>query len=412
MSTEAALDFERLLRQIRQLEVHTPQGSSGLLARESRFVFNYGAAPDAAAVSLTMPVRRESYASGDLMGVFAMNRPEGYLRFVIEDRLARYGAPSDLFLLFLAGRNQIGRLTYSVPGERVPEGEGEQLDELLSSPSGRLFERLIDRYALGSGISGVQPKALVPLASESPAQKPPLEHTTLPLKTVIVKAEGEDFPGLARNEFFCMSVAQEAGLETPDFWLSSDGRLFVMSRFDRLPDGTPLGFEDMSVLTGKAKYEGSYEMIAKAVDIYTRGEPLQQRRLFERVALSCLLRDGDAHMKNIGILYADPTGARRLAPVFDVVCTDVYPDLDGRIALNLHKSKTFPVPAELVAYAKRLGLRATEAERIMTRLREAYTRVADRFEADARYREGDLLARMRHAIEHAGVKPVARPKLR
>ncbi|TDG04226.1 type II toxin-antitoxin system HipA family toxin [Paraburkholderia guartelaensis] len=409
MTASASFDLERLLREIRNLEVHTPQGPSGLLARESRFVFNYGDAPDTAAVSLTMPVRRQSYASGDLMGIFAMNRPEGYLRFVIEERLARYGAPSDMFLLFLAGTNQIGRLTYSVPGERVPQSDGERLDELLSSPSGRLFERLIDRYALGSGISGVQPKAVVPLAAENASR--PAEHTALPLRTVIVKAEGDDFPGLARNEYFCMSVAKEAALEVPDFWLSEDGKLFVMSRFDREANGTPLGFEDMSVLTGKAKYEGSYEMIAKAVDIYTRSDPAQKHRLFERIALSCLLRDGDAHMKNLGILYIDPTGPRRLAPVFDVVCTDIYPDLDGRMALSLNRSKTFPLPAELHAFARRLGLRQAESEAIMSRLHDAYLTVAERFSDDPRFHEGDLLARIRRAVERPGVKPVSRPKL-
>lgn len=408
MSADAPLDLERLLREIRTLEVHTPRGASGLLTRESRFVFNYGEVADPAAVSLTMPVRRQSYASGDLMGIFAMNRPEGYLRFVIEERLARYGAPSDLFLLFLAGRNQIGRLTYSVPGERVPEGDGERLDELLSSPSGRLFERLIDRYALGSGISGVQPKAVVPLADEP--QNRPAEHTALPLRTVIVKAEGDDFPGLARNEFFCMSVAKEAALEVPEFWLSDDGQLFVMSRFDRTPEGTPLGFEDMSVLTGKAKYEGSYEMIAKAVDIYTRSDPAQKRRLFERIALSCLLRDGDAHMKNLGILYIDPTGPRKLAPVFDVVCTDIYPDLDGRMALSLNRSKTFPLPAELFAFARRLELNASETESILMRLQRAYEAVAVRLANDPRFQKDDLLDKIRHAVEQPGVKPVTRPK--
>lgn len=409
MTADAPLDLERLLREIRTLEVHTPQGPSGLLTRESRFVFNYGDAADSAAVSLTMPVRRQSYASGDLMGIFAMNRPEGYLRFVIEERLARYGAPSDLFLLFLAGRNQIGRLTYSVPGERVPEGDGERLDELLSSPSGRLFERLIDRYALGSGISGVQPKAVVPLAGEAVGR--PAEHTALPLRTVIVKAEGDDFPGLARNEFFCMSVAREAALEVPEFWLSDDGQLFVMSRFDRTADGAPLGFEDMSVLTGKAKYQGSYEMIAKAVDIYTRSDPAEKRKLFERIALSCLLRDGDAHMKNLGILYNDPTGPRRLAPVFDVVCTDIYPDLDGRMALSLNRSKTFPLPAELLAFARRLELSASDTEAILVRLQRAYETVSTRLSRDPRFQKDDLLEKIRHAVERPGVKPVTRPKV-
>jgi len=196
MSTPSSLkpappfDLENLFDKIRRLDVHTPQGISGLLAKESTFVFNYGEVEPDAAVSLTMPVRRKSYSSGALMNVFAMNRPEGYLRYIIEERLARFGTPSDMFLLFLAGRNQIGRLTYALHGQTVPEGEGERLDELLSSPSGQLFERLVSKYALGSGISGVQPKTVVPLAPEVPASvaTPGVAtldaHATLPLTTV------------------------------------------------------------------------------------------------------------------------------------------------------------------------------------------------------------------------------------
>ena len=58
---------------------------------------------------------------------------------------------------------------------------------------------------------------------------------------------------------FALAVTQlrEAGFEVPDFWLSDDGLLFVMARFDRTPEGEALGFEDMSVLTGNEKYRGS-----------------------------------------------------------------------------------------------------------------------------------------------------------
>jgi serine/threonine-protein kinase HipA len=423
MSTPSSLkpappfDLENLFDKIRRLDVHTPQGMAGLLAKESTFVFNYGEVEPDAAVSLTMPVRRKSYSSGALMNVFAMNRPEGYLRYIIEERLARFGTPSDMFLLFLAGRNQIGRLTYALHGQTVPEGEGERLDELLSSPSGQLFERLVSKYALGSGISGVQPKTVVPLAPEVPASVTTSgvatldAHATLPLTTVIVKAEGDDYAGIARNEFLCMSVAREAGFDVPDFWLSNDGLLFVMARFDRAPDGTPLGFEDMSVLTGNDKYRGSYEMIGRAVEVYTGADfRAQSLRLFERVALSCFLRDGDAHMKNIGILYTDPTGPRRLSPIYDVVCTGVYPLLDGRMALNLNKSKVFPVPGQLVAYGERLGLKRAEAEAILLRIDQAFDTVAERLSQDDRYKADDLLTRIRDVIRRTGAIPVARAK--
>jgi serine/threonine-protein kinase HipA len=157
MNAPEPFDIEKLFNRIHQLEIHTPQGVSGKLLKESRYVFNYNQVDDDAAVSLVMPVRGESYASGDLMGVFAMNRPEGYLRYIIDERLKRLGAPGDMFLLFLAGGNQIGRLTYVLPGVGLPESKGELLENLLSSPSGALFERLVDQYAMGSGISGVQP---------------------------------------------------------------------------------------------------------------------------------------------------------------------------------------------------------------------------------------------------------------
>lgn len=415
MNASAPSGIEALFGKIRQLDVRTPQGLSGLLAKESTFVFNYGEVTPEVAVSLTMPVRRKSYSSGALTNVFAMNRPEGYLRYIIEDRLARLGTPGDMFLLYLAGRNQVGRLTYALKGESVPESEGERLDALLSQPSGRLFEQLVDKYALGSGISGVQPKTVVPLIEA--AQSPALDaRATLPLKTVIVKAEGDDYPGIARNEFLCMSVAREAGFEVPDFWLSDDGLLFVMARFDRTPEGGVLGFEDMSVLTGSDKYRGSYEMIAKAVQVYTGVDFLaQSRKLFERVALSCFLRDGDAHMKNIGIVYLDPTGPRRLSPVYDVVCTDVYPSLDGRMALNLNKSKVFPLPDELVAYGERVGLKRIDSEAIMARISSAFDTVANRLGDDPRYQADDLLARIRAAVrrtEPRVVGRVRRPGLR
>ena len=386
--------LESLFNKIRRLDIVTPQGVSGTLARESRYVFNYQDINPQAAVSLVMPVRQESYGSGDLMGVFAMNRPEGYLRYMIEERLKRLGAPSDMFLLYLAGSNQIGRLTYTLSGQHPHPTVGESLSTLLSSPSKALFEHLVDRYALGSGISGVQPKALVPLL--------PQEHSSLALETVIVKAEGLDFPCLARNEYLCLLVAKEAGLTVPDFWLSDDGLLLIMSRFDRDAHGVALGFEDMAVLTGRnsaQKYQGSYEMIAKAVSIFAGVDALSQcYRLFERVALSCKLRDGDAHLKNFGMIYQHPAAARQLAPVYDVVCTDIYPELDGKLALKLNKSKSFPTTQTLVDYGLRLGLSHHQVRHVLQRIDEAFTVVCERLSKDDRYQHDDLIMRIREAV--------------
>lgn len=398
MKTYIMNELLALFNQIRRLDIITPQGQAGILAKESNFVFNYyQSAPVNAAVSLVMPIRQQSYYSGDLMGVFSMNRPEGYLRYLIEERLKRLGAPSDMFLLYLAGSHQIGRLSYALEGKVATKDQGETLHTLLHSPSKVLFEHLLDKYALTSGISGVQPKTLVPLSAGLPAS-----HSTLPLETVIVKAEGADFSCVARNEYLCLSVAKEAGFHVPDFWLSDDGLLLILSRFDRKSDGTPLGFEDMAVLTGRntaRKYEGSYEMIAKAVTIFT-GEhsQIELQRLFERVAISCKLKDGDAHLKNVGLLYEHPLAPRYLAPIYDVVCTNIYPELDGQLALKLNQRKRFPTDAELITYGVRLGVEASTAQTVLTRIDAAFEVVCQRLAQDERYRDDDLIERIKKAV--------------
>jgi hypothetical protein len=53
---------------------------------------------------------------------------------------------------------------------------------------------------------------------------------------------------LAANEFFCMSTAKRAGLRTPEFFMSDNGGLFIMKRFDIGNDGLPLGFDDLCSL--------------------------------------------------------------------------------------------------------------------------------------------------------------------
>lgn len=156
-----------------------------------------------------------------------------------------------------------------------------------------------------------------------------------------------------------------------------------------------LGFEDMAVLTGRTasqKYEGSYEMIASAVEICAGANcVVALNKLFERVALSCYLRDGDAHLKNFGMLYENPTQPRMLAPVYDVVCTNIYPELDGKLALKLNKSKAHPTNHELFHYAQRLGTKKDDANHVLQRIEYAYYKIANEFKNDIRFKHNDLL---------------------
>ncbi len=242
------------------LQVSTPTGISGELHREAQYIFNYSATDRTNEVSLAMPIRAQSYASTQIMPVFSMNLPEGYLYDLIARRLAKHEQIDDMRLLAITGRQQIGRLQFEPPGEAwaAPPPQVGLQQILLAPASDRLFEFLIDTY-FQSGISGVQPKVLMPDADRTPA-----ERVTLTESDLIVKTGGVEYPWLTQNEFLCMDAARRAGLHVPEFWLSDDGNLFVTRRFDFEPER--LGFEDMAVLMGKwrdpqgnYKYQESYE---------------------------------------------------------------------------------------------------------------------------------------------------------
>jgi serine/threonine-protein kinase HipA len=269
-----------------------------------------------------MPVRLESWVSRDLHPIFQMNLPEGALLEAIRRAIAKLAGEDDLTILRVTGGNQVGRNRFSLPRETTPGivETAESLDDLLSYPdTHELFHELVSKYALRSGISGVQPKVLLDAT----------ERGTATVGGYIVKSWGAEYPQLAANEYFCMTAAKRAGLPVPEFYLSENAGLFVMKRFDTAADGSPVGFEDMCCLQalGTAqKYTSTYERVAKSIKDFVSGESLQTAReqFFASLVLSCMVRNGDAHLKNFGVLYEQPGMPVRLAPVYDVVTTTAY----------------------------------------------------------------------------------------
>lgn len=310
------------------LAVWAADNRAGLLDRtpdQNRYLFAYDQSAESpnAQVSLTMPVRLETWLSQDLHPVFQMNLPEGALLEAIRRAIAKLAGEDDLTILRITGGNQIGRNRFSLPGDSSPGNAEttESLDGLLSYPdTEELFNDLLTKYALRSGVSGVQPKVMLDAT----------ERGTATAGSYIVKSWGLDYPQLAANEFFCMTVAKRSGLQVPEFYLSENGGLFVMKRFDLdASKGYSLGFEDMCSLQalGTArKYSSTYERVARSIKDFVSGEFLQTAReqFFASLVLSCMIRNGDAHLKNFGVLYERPGQPVRLAPVYDMVTTTAY----------------------------------------------------------------------------------------
>src|ERR1700689_1733869 len=374
------------------IKVWTDGAEAGVLDRRgergSTFAYRPGA-PPTRSVSVTMPLRLESWSVPfGRLPVFEMNLPEGVLRE--RPRLAFEKAPgtfNEFDLLSIVGRSQVGRNRYTGDREHLHEDVPFQaVDEILERRrGGDLFRYLLEKFASFSGISGVQPKILV--RDEKAFAE--MEHTGYRLSqsykgaTHIVKMwEANEYPQLAANEYFCLTVARKYGLDVPPYRLAEDGMALVIDRFDLRMDGTYRGFEDFCVLNGRRtdeKYRGSYEtsvmkrfgQFAKSTHV---GEDME--KLFVLIVLNCALRNGDAHLKNFGIVYDHVQGEARLAPVYDLVTTSVYLPKDS-MALTLNGTTKWPSAKELQRLGEtRMGDSPARVREILERVRDAVAHTA------------------------------------
>ena len=372
------------------IKVWADAAEAGLLDRHRERGSTFAYLPDvqpARAVSVTVPVRLESWSVPfGLLPIFEMNLPEGVLRERLRLAFAKATGTFDEFdLLSIVGRSQVGRIRFTGDKESLNEEVPFQsVDEILERRrGGDLFRYLLQKFASFSGISGVQPKILV--RDEQAFAE--MEHTGQRLSqsykgaTHIVKLwESNEFPQLAANEFFCLTAARKCGLNVPPFRLAEDGLALVIDRFDLRMDGTYCGFEDFCVLNGRRtdeKYRGSYETsILKRFGQFANSTNVSEdmEKLFGLIALNCALRNGDAHLKNFGIVYDDVQGEARLAPVYDLVTTSVYLPND-RMALTLNGSTQWPSAKEL----QRLGETRTGATpgRVRDLLKRLEAAIAD-----------------------------------
>jgi serine/threonine-protein kinase HipA len=347
---------------IHYLNVSTPQGASGVLAHDNDYFFQYkpDMAPQAE-VALNMPGRTEAYRSQNLLPIFEMNLPEGYVLEELRNRFAKATQFDPMLLLAMTGHEAaVGRVSVHSPD--LPDTRGDRglaLETILAwNGAEDLFRELSERYLTRTGMSGVQPKVLVPEDTAGGVYG----KAAMTTSDLIVKSSGAQYPGLAVNEFICMSIVREAGVSVPDFYLSENRKLFVMRRFDRTSKGEPIGFEDMASLMGrsaKEKYDASYGQIARAIEAYCAPEHIASAKaqLFDQVALSAMLGNGDAHLKNFGLLYTHPSaGDVRMAPAYDIVNTTRYIPED-QLALALNGSKNlFLARTEIISFAKRCDI--------------------------------------------------------
>lgn len=356
------------------LDVYVRAEQVGTLAEEAgRYVFSYlPGVPPENLVSLLMPVRAASYDWKTLHPFFQMNLPEGFKKDLMIRRLGPHADVSDFGLLALTGANTIGRVQVVPSGTPLAVAASKaDMAALLASANSR--ENLLSLLEAGvaEGVSGVMPKALVQ----------PGDKTTVWTDEFILKTGFDDLPGLAINEYLCLEVAREAGLEVPEARLSEDGQVLAVRRFDRTADGAMLAIEDYCALKPNDavnKYKGSLEDLAKLTSAYVPRSALKDnaRRLFALILLNYAIHNADAHLKNFALVYTRVDDVR-LAPVYDILSGTVYPRYSTHPpALTLQGKRVWAAGRMLAAYGSaRLGLTQADMSEARKRITSAIHKV-------------------------------------
>ncbi|HZL35161.1 MAG TPA: type II toxin-antitoxin system HipA family toxin [Tepidisphaeraceae bacterium] len=323
------------------------QDNSGLLS------FQYGSAwlisPEAMPLSRSLPLQKERFKGKRARPFFAGLLPDEGPRQQIA-AIVGVSERNDFALLERIGGECAGAITLLPAGMPHPgSGEGrmrelnekELMDVIAELPRRPL---MAGEAGIRLSLAGSQSKLPVILRDSTIAL--PLNDTP---STHIIKPEPERFPGLVANEILCMTLARSLGLNVPAVAARRVGNTpcIVVQRYDRVVnrDGavTRIHQEDFCQALGfppekKYQQEGGplIRDCIKMLRDWSTIPALDIRAFLDGLIFNVLIGNADAHGKNYSLIYQQ--GQRRLAPLYDLVCTLAWPELSKVPAMKIGKS--------------------------------------------------------------------------
>lgn len=343
-----------------QLDVYLFEHPVGSLKQvNGRLSFSYApdwlARSDAHPLSLSLPLQIAPFDDQATRPFFAGLLPEGDKRKLIAQTL-QVSRQNDFALLDGIGGECAGAVTLLESGQTLPAPQTPPavrwlddaqllclLDEMPQRPM------LAGEDGLRLSLAGAQDK--LPVVSEGERIGLPLLGTP---STHIIKPAIAGIDGSVHNEGFCMALAKALGLDVaPASVRQIDGRPYLLvTRYDRAPQAdagaTPnrLHQEDFCQALGvppETKYQNEGGPgLADAFDLLrnaTRPSAPHVVKLLDAVVFNALIGNHDAHAKNFSLLH--PARGTVLAPLYDLLCTAVYPRLTDKMAMKIGSKYKF-----------------------------------------------------------------------
>ncbi len=341
----------------RHLEVWLLGAHIGTLSQiDGRLSFAYE--PGATVpVSQSLPIRTEPFDDRATRPFFAGLLPEGGKRKQIAKTL-QVSTQNDYALLDSLGGECAGAVTLLEPGQppqaldaprEVRWLDPAQLLQVLDEMPLRPMRAGEDGLRLS--LAGAQDKLPVVLDTDDARIGLPLNGTP---STHILKPPIAGIDGSVFNEAFCMALAGALRLDVARTQIQTiaDGaqqrHYLLVERYDRQANVPVqrLHQEDFCQALGivsehKYQNEGgpglaqAFALVRSA----TRPSAPHTLKLLDYVVFNALIGNHDAHGKNFSLLYTQAGAV--LTPLYDALCTTVYPTLTDKMAMKIGSKYKF-----------------------------------------------------------------------
>lgn len=305
------------------------------------------------ALSISMPLSKKEYSQKECLPFFSGLLPEGDVKRRVSDFL-HVSESSTLKLLQELGGECAGMISI------LPENKNCSVQKSYAF-NNENYE-LLDDETLYGFIKNINVRPLLKAKKElrlslaGAQEKLPLVYFDkkfyLPKSdapsTHIVKPSGDgELSTLSINEFVCMKLAQSCGLNVPSVELKTiNNTTFLLEeRYDRIVNKKSikrLHQEDFCQALGimsDRKYQNDngpdiakiYSLIQKECTIPL----LDTKEFLKYVIFNFIIGNCDAHGKNYSLLYEK--GSSKLSPIYDAICTLVYPSLTKKMSMKIGK---------------------------------------------------------------------------
>jgi serine/threonine-protein kinase HipA len=300
-------------------------------------------------ISLSMPLGTDVVDHDRIIPWLANLLPESHLSEIGQQIGV---SPQDILgLLEHIGRDTAGAFAIGSPRTQADEFRSIDRDEDLERIIDELPQKpfLVGEHGVSMSLAGVQDKLPVAIADGRIAI--PINGTP---STHIIKPDSPRLPANVHNEAFCLKLAELVGLDAAKAVPARAGkRLYLLvERYDRTraPTGRIVRIhqEDFCQMLGyfpSAKYEftsaaagggpGLKQLFEGAARFIQPGARIP---LLDAVIFNVLICNVDSHAKNYSILIG-ASGTAKLAPLYDLMCGEVYSRITKRLAQSINGRK-------------------------------------------------------------------------